>query len=445
MDSRQTIRLLAIAIVATSLGLPTTRCWSQEGYFSIGRATASGTYVPPNYLKLVKATLGSDEAYGMYSSIVGDRFPNAVARFGQDEVVAHSLHRVGSRRARAMGLYAEDRFVATNPEWTKVRNPLAPQRDVWRRVNGTIEYGQLKVHGLGRTATNTPELAAVYLASMRKDSGRGQARWFLVPDDHVDSIHQLIDRRYEIAVHRGEQAQATWLAGQKERLQGMGASYDDLILESDLVRRVAHNRIVRRYAGPVITTTFLVTMIGRNANQWSADSHSDMDFVYALGETGSIASVGFATDFLVSRSGRMTASPWRAGGAVTAAVLLTEQVWLVRKYGGLESAISSSAFVVQTGGNVGAAALGLVGFVEGGKLGAIVGGHFGPVGLALGPMAGGMLGGATGGIVGYCGGAWLTDWMLESFAPEFYYSAKLTDVARTESQFQRRIREALGS
>ena len=103
---------------------------------------------------------------------------------------------------------------------------------------------------------------------------------------------------------------------------------------------------------------------------------------------------------------------------------------------------------MKSGGNFGAATLGLIGFIEGGKLGlgwgAAVGTLFGPEGTAPGAAIGGMVvgvfGGAVGGIVGYLGGAAMTDWMLETFSPDFYYGMKLDAINKAEERLRSDIK-----
>jgi membrane protein DedA with SNARE-associated domain len=76
---------------------------------------------------------------------------------------------------------------------------------------------------------------------------------------------------------------------------------------------------------------------------------------------------------------------------------------------------------------------------EGGKLGAVIGTPFGPIGTAIGTVVGGFLGSAIGGAVGYFGGATLTDWMLQTLAPKFYYGMKIDEIDRAEEHFRKEI------
>ena len=50
------------------------------------------------------------------------------------------------QRRLLLGLYAEERFVEANRDlgWRKVADRFAPQRDVWRRVDGRIQYAQVE-------------------------------------------------------------------------------------------------------------------------------------------------------------------------------------------------------------------------------------------------------------------------------------------------------------
>jgi len=409
-------------------------------YIPLRQSVATGTYHSPNYLSVVNSAIGRESSYQMFTDVVGEQYRHSVGRFGKDEVLVRALQKQRARRAQLLGHYAEERFVRVNRDagWRKVNNRFAPQRDVWRRVDGRVEFGQIKVHGLGRSATTMRKLASVYLESMRKDSGRGQARFFLVPDDHIDSIMELIDERHAAAVRRGDTGEATWLLKQRKRLAPLGVTYDTLSREANLAQQAARSRIVAKYAGPAVTVIFLAGSIGYETYRWSAGQSSGAEFAMQMGKTGSVVTLGLGTSYLVAKSEFLMASPYRAGGVVTAVIFLAQEGWLIYQHGGLSNAFSSPAFFVKSGGNFGAATLGLIGFVEGAKLGAMIGAPGGWTAF-IGAGIGGIAGGAIGGIVGYLGGAAMTDWMLETFSPEFYYGMKLEQISRAEKQLAKEI------
>ena len=409
-------------------------------YVPIRHAVAGGTYHTPNYLSVVSSAIGRDHAYQMFSGVVAEKYPHIVGRFGNNEVLVRALQKQRVQRAQLLGHYAEDRFVEMNRDagWKKVNNRFAPQRDVWRRIDGRVEYGQIKVHGLGRSATTMRELAAGYINSMRKDSGRGQARLFLVPDDHIDSIKGLIEERHTAAVRRGDSGQSTWLLKQRGRLARLGVSYETLSSEADLAQHAGRRRIVARHAGPVITVVFLAGSTGYETYKWSSGQSSGAAFAVQVGKTGSVVTLGFATNYLVLRSEFLMASPYRAGGVVTAVVFLAVEGWLIYDHGGFSNAFSSPAFYVKSGGNLGAFTLGLIGSIEGLNLGAMIGAPGGWTAF-IGAGIGGIAGGIAGGLVGYLGGAAMTDWMLETFSPEFYYGMKLEEIDKAEKKLARKI------
>ena len=418
-------------------------------YVPIRQAIATGTYHSPNYLSVANSAISREASYQMFSGVVGERYPHTVGRFGKNETLVQALQKQRFQRSQLLGLYAEDRFVRVNQDagWQKVNNRFAPQRDVWRRVDGRVEYGQIKVHGLGRSATTMRELAAVYLESMRKDSGQGQARSFLVPDDHLDSIKGLIDERHSAAVRRGDAGEATWLLKQEERLVRLGVNYETLSHEADLAQQAGRSRIVAKYAGPAITVIFLAGSTGHETFRWSSGQSSGAEFAMQMGKTGSVVTLGLGTSYLVAKSEFLKASPYRAGGVATAVIFLAEEGWLIYQHGGFSNAFSSPGFFVTSGGNFGAATLGLIGFVEGGKLGlfwgAAIGTLFGPEatapGAAIGGVVVGVVGGAVGGVAGYLGGAAMTDWMLETLSPKFYYGMKVVEIEKAEARFHREI------
>lgn len=267
------IRNCTLVIVTLFIGisLPSVAT-AKSAYVPIRQSVARGTYHSPNYLSVVNSAVGREGAYQTFSGVVGTKYPHAVGRFGKDEILVHALQKQRTQRRQLLGLYAEDRFVDVNREagWRKVNNQFAPQRDVWRRVDGRIEFGQIKVHGLGHSAPTLQELAGVYLESMRKDSGRGQASLFLVPDDHVDAINRLIDQRHSVALRRGDIREATWLLKQKARVSPLGVTYETLSREADLAQQAGRARIVARYAGPLITVVYLAGTSAYETYRWSS-------------------------------------------------------------------------------------------------------------------------------------------------------------------------------
>jgi hypothetical protein len=283
------------------------------------------------------------------------------------------------------------------------------------------------------------ELAAVYLGEMRRDSGPGQARLFLVPDDHLDAIKQLIDERHADATQSGNAKEAEWLAKQRGRASPLGVTYDSLSAEADVASRVARGRIVARYAGPVITLVFLAYRAGSDTYQWSTGEITGREFVLQLAKAGSEVSIGSASAYLASRSDWLAGGPNHAGGVVTSAVFLAEEGWLIYEYGGFGNAFAAPGFYVKTGGNLGAAGLGLIAAVEMGKLGAAIGAPLGPCGPAIGGVLGMIAGGAIGGTVGYLGSASLTDWMLQTLTPSFYYGMKILEVEHSENRLHREL------
>lgn len=427
--------------LAASVALLGNCAFALNTYLPISQAVSRGSYCPPNYLSTVTTAIGRDDAYRMFSKVVTDRYPHSVGRFGKDEVLVQALRKARTQRRQLLGLYAEERFVEQNRDagWRKVADRFAPQRDVWRRIDGRIQYAQIKVHGLGASAPAMRDLAGVYLDSMRKDSGRGQASLFLVPDDHIDAIKGLIDEKRAAALQNGNTKEAVWLAKQKERVNPLGTTYDQLSTEAEIAQGGGRARIVARYAGPVITVLFLAGSVGYDTYKWSSGDISGNELAVRLGKTGSVFTVGLATAYLVSNSEWLMASPYRAGGVVTAVVFLAEEGWLIYEYGGFSNAFSAPGFYVKSAGNLGAATLGLIGAVEVGKLGAAIGSSCGPWGTVIGGGVGAIVGGAVGGLAGYLGGASLTDWMLETLSPKFYYGMKLEEIAKAEDRFTKEV------
>ena len=413
---------------------------AENAYVPIRQLVARGMYTPPNYLSTVNGAIGRENAYQMFSNVVEARYGGKVSKLGKDEALVRYLQKQRIQRNIFLGLYSEDRFVKMNPEWKKVKDPFATQRDVWRKVNGQLQYGQIKVHGIGKSASTLPQLAEVYLASMRKDSGRGQASLFLVPNDHLDAISSHIDKKRTAALTSGKKDEAAWLQKQKDRLSPLGVTFKTLSREGDLAEQGSRSRIVARYAGPVIAVAFIALSPLYETYRWSSGKISGSELGLNLGKSGATLTLSIATSFLVSKSEFLRNSPYRAGGAVAGVIFIAEEGFLIYQYGGFSNAFSAPGFWIQSGGNFGAAALGLIGMGEGAMIGSFIGTSILPgPGTIIGGILGGVVGGYGGGVVGYLGGAWVTDWLLETMSPEFYYGMKVDSITKMESKFSKQI------
>ena len=121
---------------------------------------------------------------------------------------------------RLYGDMAEALFLESNPDWNYVSKPNAPQNDVWKRIPGQRRPigGQVKFHRNGRPST--------YLRDMRSDH---RANRFIVPDDHVGPLKELIERRKQYALQRGDLQEYEWLAQQKARVSPLGHTSDEVV------------------------------------------------------------------------------------------------------------------------------------------------------------------------------------------------------------------------
>ena len=377
-------------------------------YTRISPTVSRGTYYAPNYLKSVNTAVGGEGAYRMLQGVLKDHYSRASTHFGRDNYLVYSLRKGRSQVSRRLllGRYAEDRFVAMNRDqgWHKVKGRFAPQRDVWRRVNGRIEYGQIKVHGLGRTSKTLRDLGNTYIRSMRKDSGRGQASLFLVPDDHVDVVKEQLSRKRGDAVRSGNSAEVRWLDKQRARLKPLGADYATHDKELTLGAEAAKSRVLAKWVGHGLTISFLLVRTGHDFFRWHKGELSDNGLLLQVGRTGTSLVVGQATNYLVAKSARLMNKPLAAGGVIAGVLFLAEQGWLIYEFRGIRNARNSPFFWVRSGANLGAASLGVFGAIGGAKLGMEIGVLGGPKGVVIGGVIGSTVGGLAGAITGYWGG-----------------------------------------
>jgi len=414
-----------------------------SAYVPIRDRLEQGSYRSSNYLETVSDCLGTvsqqidqAEIYNLFGQSINENYSPTADKLGKDKTLVKVLSRKAKQRPMLIGRYAEERFVKVNSHagWKKVKDRFATQRDVFRIINGRREYGQIKVHGLGKSAKTMRDLASRYIKSMRKDSGRGQASQFLVPDDHYPGIQTKIDEDLAEAVKLGKTAEVAWLRKQKIRLSKLGVSYAQLSSEADSTHKFARKLNFTKQVGSIIAVSHLLTESGAKFYDWSNGKLNNSGLVMSLGKTGSTCVVGSATTELIKQSKWLRSSPLRSSMLIGAAMFLVDEAWLIKSCGGWANAFSSPGFYVQSGGNFGGVMLGSLMAVGGAELGMAMGSVFGPPGSVIGAIVVGGVGYGIGSFVGYLGCSRLTEWCLKTFNSKFYYGMKMRAVDKAEEK-----------
>lgn len=412
--------LMLIGFVSPSL------LYGQQAYMPLRTQVYGGTYATPAYTQTVAVATRAPAPYDLFAHTFRDNYRHSTSRFGLNEF---AYYRLMKKRAMEIGRYAEERFVAVNPGWNKVENRYHPEFDLYRTVNGKTEFAQLKTHDPANYKGQA--LFRQYMRDLRSDR---QAQLFMIPDDHVEGVLQTLESQRQQALRQGNQSEATFLAGQKDRIKPMGAKYTILVGEASEAQIAARNRIISQRIGYTFTAVVVVIPVGYDTYRWWNGELSGTSVAYSAGKSGTLLVVGLGTSKIIAQQAAFKASPWKAGGVVAAALFVAEEGFLIYEYGGFEKAISNPAFVIQMGGNFGAFAFGLAGGIYGAELGTGIGASIGgPFGAIAGGLVGGVVVGGGAAIVGHYGGTHITSWLLETLDPEFYYKLKIDQIDKALS------------
>lgn len=161
------------------------------------------------------ASVAAEEgsAFGVdVAATVKEAFP----RLGADEIVVR-LPSEPSLRGSVIGKLAEADFLDRNAAlgWRSYSERNHSQYDVWRRVNGKEEYGQIK----------TANDAKKYWDKMKADN---EAEYFFVPDDHYPAVIDDLEVRIAGAERGGNVAKASMYKSARARVTKLGRNFKEL-------------------------------------------------------------------------------------------------------------------------------------------------------------------------------------------------------------------------
>ncbi|MDZ4211224.1 MAG: hypothetical protein U1C59_05880, partial [Methylotenera sp.] len=258
--------------------------------------------------------------------------------------------------------------------------------------------GQVKVHKSGNAAT--------YTADMLKDHRSGS---FFVPDDHVEQLKAYLESKSErlraVANYSGVDARCV----DPNRVKGLGATYAKIYRDTQQAR--SESLIVKNtpYVFLGVASTFLVAPAVWDYYTGEIDEN---EAAYRLAKGGSSLLAGITADQALKQwKGGLLRGSMRGNLVTACAVLLADTSWQVYEAGGVGTALQDPEFIINLGGGVSAATLGLAGVIIGAKVGGAIGSI---AGAAVGGVGGGLLGGGAGYVVGTQG----TRLVMETFTPE---------------------------
>jgi hypothetical protein len=305
------------------------------------------------------------------------------------------------------GAMAEAVFLDAHPEWKYVRQPNAPQHDVFKpRPNGMPpSTGQIKFHIQGDAST--------YARDMLRDYRSGS---FFVPDDHVESLRGYLRTEADRLNSAGSGAEASARYRDVNRVNGIGATSREIDVATN--QAIAESRVIR-VAPYVFLGVASTLLVAPTIWDWS---QGEMD-----GEAATYRVTRLGTPILGGAGADLALKNWKGGilrgtlkgNMITACVvMMVETGWQVHEYGGLSRAFNSAEFLINAGGSASAIALGLATGYVGAELGAAAGAFAGPVGSMVGAGAGGLVLGSGGAMIGQTFGAKGTRFVLEKWLPE---------------------------
>jgi hypothetical protein len=122
-----------------------------------------------------------------------------------------------SMKGNLRGRLAEKDWIERNARdgWLTEPNPIDPQCDAYRIVNGRRECAQVKVHNKWNK----------YIRSMEGDH---EAERFILPDDHYELVYQELEKRRLGALRGGLAEKAEIYAEMQARLTKMGRTFSEL-------------------------------------------------------------------------------------------------------------------------------------------------------------------------------------------------------------------------
>lgn len=343
------------------------------------------------------------------------------------------------KRAHLRGIYAEAIFLKKNPNWGYVAKSNAPKNDVYTWIPGQRRpfTAQIKTHASGDPATYS------------KDMDKDEYGLFLIPDEHVPSLREYLNKELHEHELAGRTSEAEFVRVKLERVRGTG----DTIKNYDKdISRAARFAFQEQYSGYISLGASTAMVIGPDLWNWWLTGSINDQLMLRMAHAASISASGQAASYPLSRNTASTLPKERAstsalsklgslplrgsvkGNATISLVMLTtDTVFSAYERAGFYRAMQNENFYTDLGGSIGGLALG-------GEAGAFVGEE---VTVATrNPIYGGAAGFITFAVVGTAGsigGKVITRRILEAVNPEFLQKVESTAVADA----QKRIKNSL--
>ncbi len=359
----------------------------------------------------------------MLQDAIRRKHPRLLAGLGTTAERELLLNRFHKNPGPLRGMMAEAVFIDRNPEWGYVKNPIAPQHDVFRFLSreGPPMTGQVKFH--------MDFDAWQYLEDMKNDWA---AHRFIVPDDHVRPLREVLERKALQAVGRGDPLEAQYFRQQKARVTPLGAATEEI----DFLMRDSLGAAAREHHAAYVTLGSAAALSLGPALWELASGHARPDqAVRRTSRTLSITATGLLVDVGLGTFANGAIRGTVKGNVITGtAISLAETGWLIYEHGGSE-AFSRPEFYLDLGGTMGAVSMGMLGGSVGMAMFAWTGPWAPPIGLICGGVSG---------AIGYVGGREATRIMLHALAPDMIRKHEREYLISTKTSIEENIRALRG-
>lgn len=325
-------------------------------------ASANGQLVPVKPLDRPNLPGARPVELELLEDALRRKMPHAIGASREKahaSIVRNSL-RDPVKQSHMIGTLAEAVYLEKNKAWGYVASPVASQHDLytWKQGRRSPVTAQVKTHVSGDALT--------YASDMRSDH---RSEFFIVPDDHAESLkeHWARQARSEAAAGRPENASEAWR--QRARVHKLGARYDDLSARLSKAARFAQRE---RHAGYVSLGAATALAFGPHLMN-ALQARSLPEALGPVAHGGSLLAAERATTYMLTRNtgtiyanGSADDSPrlnkvlkgGLRGNLVTGSVLLiVDTAFSVYELGG-KRALQNGDFYANLGGGVSAFSFG---------------------------------------------------------------------------------------
>lgn len=330
--------------------------------------------------------------------------------------------------AQTRGIYAERWFVHRNPHIGLVGTRNASQLDAYSRIIGRKAPVGYQI----KTLSGGP---ADYARSMVADH---RARWFVIPDDHVEAVRENWRQTGEAHLKAGRTVEAKQAFRQRKRVLPLGTTMKGL---EDQMREGGRVLLREQTARYVSVGAAAALALGPALADYIEDGELSAAGARQAARTVSLFGSAAGTNYALGKYRNGALRGTLRGNVITGAVMvMVDTSFAIYDYGGA-AAFSRPEFYEQLGGGISGTAMGLaVGIPVGAQVTAYTA-YTGPWAPVIGGAAGIVTGGVAG-LVGHIGGRSGTRFVMQLAMPDLYARQSLQSVREARETISRQITAA---